>query len=457
MEKEFILPAVFVAFLGVAFSSGVAYIGYEHFTEASEIEGDVDVEIDMVADDWYFDPEEITVEKGDHVRLVIDSRNSETGTYDHGIHIPSLGVSKDLEAGKTHEVEFVADEVGEHRFYCNVYCGDGHHNMDGTVIVEENGETDFDEPDTSQHDQDGSEEDYDTDEDIPTRSPEDAEEELSYEKDEDGVKEFNLTAEHIMWDYGTDHQGQEHIVESWGYNGQLPGPEIRVQEGDEVRVNFQNNAPINTTVHWHGVDVPIEADGVPGVTQEPVQQGENFTYEFTAKPAGTRFYHTHGSDHTDEQEQMDMGLAGPLIIEPEEFEEPDVDYTMVLSERIDHGIYPIQGQIYPEVPEIKVEEGDKVRVRMINAGSTTFHPMHLHGHQFEVIAKDGNPVPENSTQERNVKTVHPGETIDIEFEADNPGQWMFHCHELAHAAGGMIAEVVYEGYESDYSDSEHSH
>lgn len=444
MDREFIIPSIFVAALTLMLFSGLTYLGYEHITEAS-VEGEPDVVIDMLADDWYFEPDKITVSEGDHVRLVIETEHSETGTYDHGIHIPSLGVNEPLAAGETHEVEFIADEAGEHQFYCNVYCGEGHHNMEGEIIVEENSHEDHG---------DGTESDYE-DYDLPVRGSEDAIEELSYETDSEGVKVFNLTAEHVMWDYGEDHLGQSHVVESWGYNGQLPGPEIRVTEGDEVRINFENKAPINTTVHWHGVDVPIEADGVPGITQEPVGEDETFTYEFTAEPSGTRFYHTHGSDHTDEAEQMDMGLAGPLIIEPEEFEEPDVDYTMVLSERIGEGIYPIQGQIYPNVPAIEVEEGDLVRVRMINAGSTTFHPMHLHGHQFDVIAKDGNPVPEEAVQERNVKTVHPGETMDIEFVADNPGQWMFHCHELSHAGGGMIAEVVYDGYEEDHSAEHH--
>ncbi len=441
MDREFLLPGLFTVLLGFLLLTGLTYTGYEHFTEAESVDGEADVVIDMVADDWYFEPEEITVEEGDHVKLVVESRQSETGQYDHGIHIPSLNVNEHLEAGETHEVEFIADEPGEHRFYCNVYCGDGHHNMDGNIIVEENGDHNH---------EDSGNEDIDTN-DLPEKGFEDKQEQLEYQK-VNGVKEFNLTAEHIMWDYGDDH-----IVESWGYNGQLPGPEIRVQEGDDVRVNFQNNLPEPTTVHWHGVDVPIEADGVPWVTQEPVETGENFTYEFEAKPAGTRFYHTHGSHHGDEAEQMDMGLSGALIIEPEDYEEPDVDETMILTERIGEGLYPVQGQVYPDVPEIKVSEGDTVRVRMINAGSTTYHPMHLHGHQFEVVAKDGNPVPENSTQERNVKTVHPGETIDIEFEADNPGQWMFHCHELSHSEGGMIAEIVYEDYESEFSDTDHDY
>ncbi len=273
---------------------------------------------------------------------------------------------------------------------------------------------------------------------APVRSKDDAVEQLEYQE-VDGIKVFELSADPIRWDYGNGD-----LVNSWGYNEQLPGPEIRVTEGDDVRIEFTNNLPVATTVHWHGVDLVNEADGVPGVTQDPVEPGESFVYEFTAEPAGTRFYHTHGSHHGDEGEQMMMGLSGAFIIEPADHEEPDVDRTLVLTERLSQNIFPINGAIYPAIPPIRVEEGDVVRVRMINAGVSEFHPMHLHGHQFDVVAVDGNPVPAGTELTRNVETLHPGETVDIQFVADNPGHWLFHCHELNHAANGMVMEVVYD-------------
>lgn len=273
---------------------------------------------------------------------------------------------------------------------------------------------------------------------LPVRSYEDSIERLE-PTEVNGVKEFQLTAEHIMWEYANGE-----ILESWGYAGQLPGPEIRVTEGDRIRVVFENKLPVATTVHWHGVDVPNEADGVPGVTQDPIEPGETFIYEFTAKPAGTKIYHSHGSHHGDENIQMDMGLAGPLIIEPPDYQAPDKEFTMVLTERQEAGIYPINGRIYPDPDIYHVSEGDRVRFRIINAGSSSVHPMHLHGHQFEVIAMDGNPVPEAAVQLRNNQPLTPGETYDIAFDANNPGRWLFHCHHLGHSAGGMITELVYE-------------
>lgn len=301
----------------------------------------------------------------------------------------------------------------------------------------------------------------------------------------DGVREFRLSAEPIRWEYA-----EGRTILAWGYNDQIPGPEIRVSEGDKVRIVFTNNLPKATTIHWHGIDVPFEQDGVPGVTQKAIQPEETYTYEFVAKPAGTRFYHTHGGVAMgDEAQQLDMGLSGAFIIEPIGYQKPDKEYTLILDEwqtmpmmtgprrssflgaqvfahtddndhasmmnmsmtmgrghAMDYNLFTINGKSFPASEPIKVKEGDRVRLRLINAGTSTIHPMHLHGHQFKVVAVDGNPVPEIAQLLRNTVTVHPGETYDIEFMAKNPGIWLFHCHELHHADGGMIVPVIYDGY-----------
>ena len=397
------------------------------------------IELDMriIEGQWQWEPDEIVVPSGATVALSIENEDS----FDHGFAVAELGIDERVPGGQTTDVVFVADIApGEYDFYCSVFCGAGHFGQRGTLIVTE-AEDDFEPGDrVSDH------------ADVPVRSREDAIDELPYEVADDGVKEFHLTVEEVMWDYGDGNP-----VYSWGYNGQLPGPDIRLVEGDDVRIVVENKLPEDaTSLHWHGVDLDWAADGVPGLTQDPIGPGETYTYEFTAEPAGTRFYHTHGSHHGDEGEQMDMGLSGAFIIEPAEYEAPDVEVTWVLTERIQQGIYPIHGAVYPTVPPIEVTEGDTVRVRMINAGSATFHPMHLHGHQYRVVAIDGNPVPEGAQQERNNQTIMPGDTYDIEFVADNPGAWLFHCHQLQHAAGGMIAEVHYEGFEPpDFSHGEH--
>ncbi len=284
------------------------------------------------------------------------------------------------------------------------------------------------------------------------------------------VKEFNLVAKEVLWELAPGK-----TIKAWAYNGQVPGPELRVKEGDLVRVTFKNELPGATGIHWHGIDVPNAMDGVPGVTQEAVKPGETFVYEFVAKPAGTRFYHTHGSGQGDEALQMDMGLSGAFIIEPQEKPRYDREYTLILDDWIvsssamatePHGahgnsqpmqeemgpgevmeaynLFTINGKAFPATKPLMVKQGERVRLRLINISSMGFHPMHLHGHQFKVVATDGNPVPEAAQLTKNVINVAPGESYDIEFVADNPGRWVFHCHELHHADAGMITLIQYE-------------
>lgn len=275
------------------------------------------------------------------------------------------------------------------------------------------------------------------------------------------VREFQITARETNWMLGPDMP-----FEAWTYNGTVPGPEIRVKEGELVRIIFKNELSEATSLHSHGVDVPNRMDGVPGVTQEAVKPGETFIYEFIAKPAGTRFYHTHGNgEEMSEAEQLDRGLYGAFIIEPVDTEAGrqffeaqarpfDREYTLILDEwrggphgphgAGDYSIFTINGKAWPATTPLKVKRGERVRLRFINAGTTAFHPMHLHGHQFEVVATDGNPVPPGAQLTKNTITVMPGETYDIEFIADNPGVWALHCHELHHAGGGMVTLVVYE-------------
>jgi len=271
---------------------------------------------------------------------------------------------------------------------------------------------------------------------------------------EDGVKVFDLTAEPVIWNILDDV-----AVTAWTYNGTVPGPMIRVTEGDRVRINFINNLPEATTIHWHGITVPNAMDGVAGVTQEAIQPGETFTYEFEARPAGTFMYHSH----FDSDVQVGVGLYAPFIIDPVQPQSPapDVDVTLMLSEWrvIDGQTYPampmsgaepnyftINGHAYPSTETINVQRGQRVRLRLIGIGQFV-HPMHLHGMPFEVVAIDGYPVPEGARQTRDTLSVAPGERYDIEFVALEPGTWLFHCHILHHVTndgaepGGLILVI----------------
>jgi len=246
------------------------------------------------------------------------------------------------------------------------------------------------------------------------------------------------------------------------YNGTVPGPTLRVREGDTLRVIVKNQLEEDTSIHWHGLHVPNAVDGVPGITQAPISPGETFTYEFVAPHAGTFMYHPH----INSADQIDNGLYGFLIIDPQKADKPTFEKEffmmlgawMVMEEPIgegmmmDYNYFTINGKAYPAIPPWVLNEGDRVRVRIVNM-SNLAHPMHLHGHDFKVIAKDGEPVPPANQQWMNTLNVSPGETYDLAFISDNPGVWVFHCHELHHAEnagtepGGLIQVLQYEGFQ----------
>lgn len=465
----------------------------------------------------------------------------------------------------------------------------------------------------------------------------------------DGRKLFVIEAKETHWAYN-----QQWMENAWTYNGQLPGEEIRVQEGDRVAIRLKNSLPEPTALHLHGLPLPADMDGVPGVTQNAVLPGQEFTYEFTADTPGTYWYHSH----QDGAKQVDKGLYGALIVEPKNAKTYDLDKVMVLDEwasssagmeGMDHGggsghdshgeppaqekghdahggngghgarsgaaspshqeqmkqMYDtllVNGKAAPELEPIVVREGDVVKLRFVHAGlftqvirfpqpykvthidgqevnqpqevspqvalriapaerydveiaakqagawgiavhaesnqerlqavipfvyqghagkplvtsesdsflditrygaakhasvpqatktyamtlgtrdgGETFtingkkmpnhevyqvkrgdvvrvtiqnetdvdHPMHLHGQFFQVLRKDGQPV-QGAPITKDTLNVRPGETYEVQFVADNPGNWMFHCHELHHASSGMISEVRYSDYQSGF-------
>lgn len=301
---------------------------------------------------------------------------------------------------------------------------------------------------------------------LPLKTPEDRIERLSY-VEKDGVKEFQISIDEIRWEYA---KGK--FAHAWAYNSQIPGPEIRVTEGDKIRIIVKNNLPVATSIHWHGVHVENKADGVPGLTQNAIKPKETFIYEFTAKNSGTHFYHTHGSSHKDAVVQLDMGLYGALIIEPKNPAKYDREYVYMLDEwaiapdgsnqiletleqgehvhntnkQINYNIFTINGRIFPDIEPLMVKEGEKILIRLINAGTQEIHPMHTHGHSFRVVAVDGNPIPKDAQLIRDNLPVLPGERYDIELVANNPGVWLFHCHHVHHASAGMVIPLFYEGY-----------
>ena len=263
------------------------------------------------------------------------------------------------------------------------------------------------------------------------------------------VKTIRLIAEVKPWTVAPNV-----TIQAWTYNGTVPGPTIHVRQGDRVRVIVTNRLPEPTTVHWHGLELPADMDGVPGMSQPPVMPGDTFTYELTARDPGTYIYHTHFDDLL----QLDRGLYGAFIVDPVTpgKETYNRDYLMLLSSwRIFSGsenYFSINGKSYPLTKPFDVRRGDRVRIREINISGTEFHTMHVHGHHFEIVAIDGQDVVPLQRQKMVTVTLGPGETRDIAFVANaEPGTWMVHCHVADHmmngsvGPGGLVTAIQYEG------------
>jgi plastocyanin len=251
----------------------------------------------------------------------------------------------------------------------------------------------------------------------------------------DGTLEWELTASVIQWE---TEPGK--VLEAYAYNGMVPGPQLRAQVGDRIRIILHNQLPEPTTIHSHGLLVPPEMDGVPVISQPAVMPGETFTYEYTLRNAGSHMYHSHFMA----EKQVPMGLLGAFIVTDPTADAPaaDIDIPMVLN---DGPLgFTINGKGFPATQPIVARMGDKIRIRYMNEG-LQIHPMHLHGIPQLVIAKDGYPLPEPHYED--TVLIAPGERIDVLVDATEAGTWAFHCHILTHAEGpngmfGMVTALV---------------
>jgi len=252
----------------------------------------------------------------------------------------------------------------------------------------------------------------------------------------DGTLQWELTASVIQWETepGT-------FVEAYAYNGMVPGPQLRAEVGDHIRIILHNDLPVPTTIHSHGLFVPPDMDGVPVISQPAVMPGESFTYEYTLRNAGSHMYHSHFMA----EEQVPMGLLGAFIVtDPSDdaIPEADIDYAMVLN---DGPLgFTINGKGFPATEPIVAKQGDLIRIRYMNEG-LQIHPMHLHGMPQLVVAKDGWALPDPHYED--TVLVAPGERIDVLVDATEVGTWAFHCHILTHAEGpdgmfGMVTALV---------------
>ena len=256
-------------------------------------------------------------------------------------------------------------------------------------------------------------------------------------------KEFHLVAEPVIREIAPGMKA--HL---WGYNGQSPGPTIEAVEGDKLRIFVTNKLPEHTTIHWHGQRVPNGMDGVGGLTQPHIEPGKTFVYEFQLRRSGTFMYHPHA----DEMVQMAMGMMGFFVVHPRDpsFMRADRDYVFILNAydidpgayvpkvntMLDFNLWTWNSRAFPGIDHLVAGKGERVRIRIGNLTMTN-HPIHLHGHEFEVTGTDGGWTRPESRWPEVTTDVAVGQMRAIEFIASEEGDWAFHCHKSHHTMNAM--------------------
>jgi len=271
---------------------------------------------------------------------------------------------------------------------------------------------------------------------------------LSYRLNK-GVKEFHLVAEELDREFAPGM-----TVKCWGYNGLTPGPTIECIEGDRVRLFVTNRLAEHTSIHWHGLFIPCGMDGVGGLTQPHIKPGETWLYEFTI-PAqhGSFMYHPHA----DEMTQMAFGMMGFFVVHPKQRPSKaiDRDFAIMLHNwavhpgtyrpdpavMVDFNMWTFNSRVFPGIEHLVVGKDDRVRIRFGNL-SMWNHPIHVHGHAWNVTATDGGQIAEVGQWPETTILVPVGSTRDVEFIADNPGDWALHCHMSHHTMNAMAHNIA---------------
>lgn len=260
-----------------------------------------------------------------------------------------------------------------------------------------------------------------------------------------GAKEFHLVPMAVEREFLPGYK-----MNVYGYNGSMPGPTIEVNQGDRVRIVVTNELPEATTTHWHGFELPVQYDGSETLTQNPIEPGKSFVYEFDVHEEGTFFYHAHVPM------QEAFGSVGWFIVHPRKVFDPPVDrdfglifqnffieptQTIADSWRMDWNWHTINGRSGPYTTPLVVKHGERVRIRLLDFSPMQHHPIHLHGHTFWVTGHEGARIPKSAWIPRNTELVGIAQASNFEFIANNPGDWMFHCHMVHHMMNHMTRQV----------------
>jgi FtsP/CotA-like multicopper oxidase with cupredoxin domain len=261
----------------------------------------------------------------------------------------------------------------------------------------------------------------------------------------DGVKEFHLHAQPVRRELLPGSP-----MNHWGYNGTMPGPTIEVTIGDRIRIVVHNELPEPTTLHLHGLELPVALDGIPYVTQNPIMPGKTGVYELTLHQTGTYFYHPHFAM------QEAIGMVGLLIIHPKIADDPavDQDFALISQEfviapasdtpsttEMEFNWLTFNGRSGPFGTPLVCRLGNRVRIRIVNFSTADHHPIHMHGHTFWVTGTEGGRIPESAWIPANNVLVAVAQVREFEFIDNNPGDWVMHCHMFHHMMNHMVTGV----------------
>jgi len=269
-------------------------------------------------------------------------------------------------------------------------------------------------------------------------------EKLPYEM-VDGVKQFHLVPQAVQREFLPGY-----FMNVYGFNGSMPGPTIEVTQGDRIRILVTNELPEDTFVHWHGFELPVQYDGAATLTQNPIKPGSTMVHEFTVHEEGTFFYHSHVPM------QEAFGQVGFFIVHPRKVFNPPVDrdfglifqnfkidpaQTVSNSWAMDWNWHTINGRSGPLTTPLVCKHGERVRVRLMNFAPMQHHPIHMHGHTYWETGHEGARTPSSAWVPRNTSLVGVAQATNFEFIANNPGDWIFHCHMVHHMMNHMVRQV----------------
>ncbi len=259
-----------------------------------------------------------------------------------------------------------------------------------------------------------------------------------------GVKVFHLVAEPVRTEFLPGR-----TVDAWGFNGSIPGPTIECTEGDRVRIVVENRLPEIFAAHWHGLEVPPDVDGVPGLGLDAIPPGGRYAFEFTLHQHGTFFYHSHMAM------QELMGMIGLFVVHPRVAHDPRVhrdvglifqgwailpNNTVPNTLAMEFNWLTINGKAGPATTPVIARVGERIRLRLVNL-SMDHHPVHLHGNTFHTVGTEGGRIPRAAWTPGNTVLVGAAQARDVEFDAVYPGDWMLHCHLPHHMMNQMVTMV----------------